>query len=112
MKIPAEPKVIIRSCRSYDSEKIRTILREGLEELGLRPFGRTLVKPNLVCAGPLFPHAHTRPEFGDAMLRALKDVGGEPGDPGSAMTELAVGERCGITVPSRVAFRDSGFDKM
>ena len=112
MRIPAQPKVIIRSCRTYDVEAIRRILREGLQELGLKPFGRTLVKPNLVCAGPLFPHAHTRPEFGEAMMRALRDVGGEPGKPGSDMTELAVGERCGITVPSRVAFRESGWDAM
>ena len=71
MKIPAEPKVILRSCRDYDPERIRKIIREGLEELGLKPFGRTLVKPNLVAAGPLFPYAYTRPEFGE-------DVGGFP----------------------------------
>jgi uncharacterized protein (DUF362 family) len=106
MRIPATPKVILRSCREYDPEKIRTIIREGLEELGLRPFGRTLVKPNLVAAGPLFPYAYTRPEFGEGVLRALRDVGGE------SMTELAAGERCGITVPSRVAFRESGWDEM
>lgn len=106
MKIPAEPKVILRSCRDYDPEKIRRIIREGLEELGLKPFGRTLVKPNLVAAGPLFPYAYTRPEFGEGVLRALQDVGG------SNMTELAAGERCGITVPSRVAFRESGWDAM
>ncbi|MDQ3365847.1 MAG: DUF362 domain-containing protein [Myxococcota bacterium] len=106
MKIPTQPKVIIRSCRDYDPERIRTIIREGLEELGLRPFGRTLVKPNLVAAGELFPHAYTRPEFGEGVLRALRDVGG------AAMTELAAGERCGITVPTRVAFRESGWDTM
>src|SRR5687768_8823749 len=104
MKIRAQPKVIIRSCRDYDPERIRTIIREGLEELGLRPFGRTLVKPNLVAAGPLFPYAYTRREFGEGVLRALRDVGG------SAMSELAAGERCGITVPTRVAFRESGWD--
>lgn len=106
MRIPAKPKVILRSCREYDPEKIRQIIREGLEELGLRPFGRTLLKPNLVAAGPLFPYAYTRPEFGEGVLRALRDVGGD------SMTELAVGERCGITVPSRVAFRESGWDDM
>ncbi len=104
MRIPTEPRVIIRSCREYDPQKIRRILREGLEELGLRPFGRTLVKPNLVAAGPMFPHAFTRPEFGEGMLRALKDVGG------GSMSELAVGERCGITVPTRLSFRESGWD--
>src|ERR1043165_3595865 len=76
MKIPAEPKVILRSCRDYDPERIRSIIREGSEELGLRPFGRTLVKPNLVAAGPLFPYAYTRPEFGEGVLQALRDVGG------------------------------------
>lgn len=110
MRIPAKPKVILRSCREYDPEKIRQIIREGLEELGLRPFGRTLVKPNLVAAGPLFPYAYTRPEFGEGVLRALRDVGGD-GKSGS-ITELAVGERCGITVPSRVAFSESGWDDM
>src|SRR5690349_24832818 len=93
MRIPAQPKVILRSCRAYDAETIRTIIREGLQEMGLRPFGRTLVKPNLVASGPLFPHAYTRPEFGEGVLRALRDVGS------SSMTELAAGERCGITVP-------------
>ena len=106
MKIPAQPKVILRSCRDYDPARIRTIIREGLEELGLKPFGRTLVKPNLVAAGPLFPYAYTRPEFGEGVLRALRDVGG------TSITELAAGERCGITVPTRVAFRESGWDKM
>ncbi|HEY5927073.1 MAG TPA: DUF362 domain-containing protein [Kofleriaceae bacterium] len=110
MRIPAKPKVILRSCREYDPEKIRQIIREGLEELGLRPFGRTLVKPNLVAAGPLFPYAYTRPEFGEGVLRALRDVGGD--QKAGSISELAVGERCGITVPSRVAFRESGWDEM
>jgi uncharacterized protein (DUF362 family) len=106
MKPTAEPRVIIRHCASYDSEAIRAIVREGLDELGLKPHGRTLVKPNLVAAGKLFPHAHTRPEFGEGVLRALKEAGGD------AITELAVGERCGITIPSRAAFEQSGFEAM
>ena len=107
MRIPAKPKVILRSCRTYDAEQIRAIIRAGLEELDLRPHGRTLVKPNLVAAGPMFPYAFTRPEFGEGVLRALRDRA-LPG----AMTELAAGERCGITVPTRVAFRESGWDAM
>ena len=98
------PRVIIRHCDSYDAERIRTIVREGLEELKLVPHGRTLVKPNLVAAGEQFPYAYTRPEFGEGVLRALKDVGGD------RMTELAAGERCGITIPTRLAFAQSGWD--
>ena len=106
MKPTTEPRVIIRNCPNYDPAHIRVIVREGLEELGLRPFGRTLVKPNLVIAGEHFPHAHTRAEFAEGVLLALKDRAD------AGMTELAVGERCGITMPSRYAFRDSGFDDM
>jgi uncharacterized protein (DUF362 family) len=100
----APPKVIIRHCDGYDPQRIREIVREGLRELSLVPNGRTLVKPNLVSAGPMFPHAHTRPEFAEGLLLALKDVGE------NSMSELAVGERCGITIPTRAAFAGSGFD--
>jgi len=95
MKIPTRPKVILRHCDIYDAEVIRRIVREGMEALDVRPRGRTLVKPNCVAAGDQFPHACTRPEFLEGVLRALQDR-----DIGT-MTELAVGERCGITVPSR-----------
>src|SRR5262245_21217137 len=98
MKIASRPRVIIRRCPTYDVELIRRIAREALEELGLRPHGRTLVKPNCVASGPTFPHAYTRPEFLEGMLLALKDR-----DDGK-VTELALGERCGITVPTRAAF--------
>ena len=107
MKLTDRPRVIIRHCAEYDPEAIRAIIRDGLRELNLKPSGRTLVKPNLVSAGDLFPHAHTRPEFAEGVLRALQDVA----DPG-AMSELAVGERCGITIPTRLAFSESGFDAM
>jgi len=102
----APPRVILRACPSYDSARIREIARDGLRELGLVPQGRTLVKPNLVAAGEMFPHAHTRAEFAEGLLRALQDVGG------SKMAELAVGERCGITIPTRHAFANSGFEAL
>src|ERR1700742_2337433 len=95
------PRVIIRHCDGYYMEKIRKILREGMRELGIVPRGRTLVKPNLVSAGEMFPYAYTRPEVGEAMLLALQDVGSD------TMTELAVGERCGITIPTRYVFKHS-----
>ena len=101
-----KPRVIIRDCDAYDPERIRVIVREGLEELGLRPRGRTLVKPNVVCAGEGFEHAYTRPEFVEGVLLALRDR-----DEGN-MTELSVGERCGITIPTRHAFNESGMERM
>jgi uncharacterized protein (DUF362 family) len=106
MKVPARPRVILRRCASYDVERIRTIVREGLEALELRPTGRTLLKPNVVCSGEMFPHAYTRPEFVEGVLRALRDR-----DDGRT-TELAVGERCGITIPTRAAFEGAGYYPM
>jgi len=98
-----KPKVIIRRCEEYDPDRIAGIIVEGMEELGVRPQGRTLVKPNAVIAHPrYFPHAFTRPEFLDGLLAALKRRG-------EGMTELTVGERCGITIPTRHAFADAGY---
>ncbi|ACY16015.1 DUF362 domain-containing protein [Haliangium ochraceum] len=104
MRIPTEPKVILRDCRTYDVARIREIVADGMRTLGVVPSGRTLVKPNLVAAGEMFPHAHTRAEFGEGVLRAIRDLAGE------GMEELAVGERCGITIPTRMSFRESGWD--
>jgi len=106
MKIASRPRVIIRRCPSYDVAKIRSIIREGLEELDLRPHGRTLLKPNVVASGPQFPYAFTRPEFVEGVLLGLKDR-----DDGR-MKELAVGERCGITLPTRLAFDSAGYYPM
>ncbi len=77
-----------------------------MTELGVVPRGRTLLKPNVVSAGPIFEHAFTRPEFIEGVLLALRDR-----DQG-AMTELAVGERSGITIPTRYAFEAAGYEPM
>lgn len=100
------PTVIIRACADYDSQRIRAIVRDGLDTLDLRPHGRTLVKPNVVASGQHFPHAHTRPEFLEGVLRALRDRARDD------LEELALGERCGITVPTRFAFRGAGIYEM
>jgi uncharacterized protein (DUF362 family) len=101
----AKPKVILRHCDAYDAERIRKIIREGLDELGLKPDGRVLLKPNVVASGPLFENAYTRPEFVEGVIHALRDRAGE-------ITELAVGERCGITVPTRFSFEGAGYYQM
>jgi uncharacterized protein (DUF362 family) len=105
MKPVAPAKVIIRRCESYDVDTIRRILREGMEELGLEPKGRTLVKPNCVSSGPMFKDAYTRPEFLEGMFLALQDRD-------AGMTELALGERCGITIPTRTSFEGADYYPM
>ena len=70
------PQVLLRFCDTYDVPAIRMIIREGLQQLKIHPFGRTLLKPNLVSSGNLFDHAFTRAEFTEGVLLALRDVSG------------------------------------
>jgi uncharacterized protein (DUF362 family) len=96
-------KVLIMRCRDYDAATIAGIVREGMQELGVRPSGRILLKPNVVIAHPeLFPHAFTRPEFLDGVISATRDRARD-------VTELAVGERSGITLPTRWTFKNAGY---
>lgn len=99
-------KVLIMRCEDYDPAKIAGIVKEGMEELGVNPFGKTLLKPNAVIAHPeIFPHAFTRSEFLDGVISAVKEKGG-------GIEELSIGERCGITVPTRFCFKQAGYDKV
>ncbi len=103
-----DARVFLFHCDSYDVERIRKIVARAMDELDLRPRGRTLVKPNIVSAGELFQHAYTRPEIVEGVLGALRDREAKD-DP---MSELAVGERCAITIPTSFAFEQAGYDPM
>jgi uncharacterized protein (DUF362 family) len=96
-------RVLLLQCQEYDPERIAQVIGQGMDELGVRPRGRALVKPNCVIAHPrFFPHAFTRAEFLDGLLTALQARG-------EAMTNLVVGERCGITIPTRYTFANAGY---
>lgn len=100
-----KPTVIIADCPDYDVARIARIIGEGLDRLELTPSGRTLIKPNVVTGGPKFPHAHTRPEFVEGVIAGLRSRA-------QGMDELRVGERSGITVPTRYAYQEAGFLEM
>lgn len=90
--------VILRHCESYDAAGIALLIGEGMDALGVRPHGRTMVKPNVVAAhSTAFTHAFTRPEFLDGLLAALRERG-------EAIDELYVGENSGIKMPTRYSF--------
>jgi len=90
-------------CDEYDPDKISGIVKEGMEELAVKPFGRILLKPNVVLAHPeLFPHAFTRKEFLDGVISATKSMAED-------VDEIAVGERSGITIPTRYNFKNAGY---
>lgn len=102
-KTHAEP-VYIFDVQGYDVDRIRDVVRTAMEEMGIKPRGRTLIKPNCVAAHSVyFAHAFTRPEVLDGVIAAVKEVGG------SDVSELVLGERSGITIPTRMAFHHAGY---
>ena len=99
-------RVLIRRCNEYDPAKIYGIVKEGMEELDARPSGRILLKPNAVIAHPdIFPLAFTRKEILDGVISATKDRA-------VSVKEIAVGERSGITIPTRFNFKKAGYLKI
>jgi uncharacterized protein (DUF362 family) len=97
-----KPKVLIMRCDDYDVNKLAAIIKQGIGELGVGPFGRTMLKPNCVMAHPeLFPYAYTRKEVVEAVAIAIKEMG--------RATEISVGERSGITIPTRFCFWNAGY---
>jgi len=99
-------KVLIMRCDKYDPEKIAGIVKEGMKALSVKPSGRILLKPNVVIAHPeIFPHAFTRKEFLDGVISATKAVAED-------VTEIAVGERSGITIPTRYNFKNAGYPEV
>ncbi len=96
-------KVLIMRCDEYDAGKIAGIVKEGMQELGVIPSGNILLKPNVVLAHPeIFPYAFTRKEFLDGVISATKEMARD-------IREIAVGERSGITIPTRYNFKNAGY---
>jgi uncharacterized protein (DUF362 family) len=96
-------KVLIMRCDEYDPDKISGIVKAGMEELGIKPSGKVLLKPNVVLAHQdLFPYAFTRKEFMDGVISAVKTLA-------ENTEEIAVGERSGITIPTRYNFKNAGY---
>jgi len=99
-------KVLIMRCEEYDPGRIAGIIKEGMEELNIKPSGRILLKPNVVIAHPeIFPHAFTRKEFLDGAIEATKEKA-------ENVEEISVGERSGITIPTRYNFKNAGYPQV
>jgi len=93
-------------CNEYDPKKIAEIVKKGMEELDVHPTGNVLLKPNAVLAHPeVFPNAFTRSEFLDGVLAATREMA-------TQANEIAVGERSGITIPTRFSFKMAGYNKV
>ena len=93
-------------CNRYDADRIAGIIKEGMEELNTVPTGKILLKPNVVIAHPdVFPYAFTRKEFLSGAIAATKQMA-------QGASEIAVGERSGITLPTRWTFKNAGYPEV
>jgi uncharacterized protein (DUF362 family) len=96
-------KVIIRSCPDYDDlDRIRGIVAEGMEELGAKPHGRVLLKPNIVFAHKRYgTHAYTNPKVMEAVIDVLAER--------PEVEKVIIGERTSVYVPTRYHFSQAGY---
>jgi uncharacterized protein (DUF362 family) len=98
-------KVILRRCEKYDAEQVRRIINEGMEELGARPRGKVLVKPNGIFAHRRYGrHGYTNTEFLRALLEDLSDR--------PEISRITLGERTAVTVPTRYTFQEAGYNSL
>jgi len=98
-------KVIIRRCARHDPDMVRGVLRECFQDIGARPRGRVLIKPNVVTANRAYiHHSYTHPSVIEgivAEVRESPDVG-----------DITIGESSGYGVPPYLFMREAGYTGM
>src|SRR5512137_1510514 len=98
-------RVIIRKCEAYEAGTLAALIREGMQDLGERPSGKILIKPNVVMANTDYVHhSYTEPRVVEAMVGVLRDR--------EAGADITIGESGGIGLPTRLMFTDSGYRRM
>ena len=104
----SQEKVVLRHVPDYDPKKIKDVIKEGLEELGLihSNHQRITIKPNVVMAHhKVAPSAYTRPEFLEGLLRVLLSGG-------KVNPQITITEKCGAGIPTSRMFRRAGYYKL
>ena len=97
-------KVIVRRCDSYDVSVIEKIVAQAIDDLGERPHGKILVKPNVVCSTPVVRSAHTDTAVVEAAVNVLRRR--------AAGSEISLGESGGMAIPTRLFFHHAGYSRM
>ncbi|NLH49683.1 MAG: DUF362 domain-containing protein [Myxococcales bacterium] len=98
---PRSYRVILRRCASPAGDHARKIIAESLAELGIKPAGKTLIKPNVVTANRAYiHHSYTDPRLVGAAIDVFRANGA---------AEVTVGESGGFGIPSRLFLREAGY---
>ena len=98
-------KVIIRSCPDYDDlSRIRGIVTGGMEQLGARPHGKVLLKPNIVFAHRRYGRfTYTNPAVIEAIIDELATR--------PEVERITLGERTAVYMPTRYNFGEAGYNR-
>jgi uncharacterized protein (DUF362 family) len=100
----AKKKVILRKCETYDPDRVRGIIKESLEEIGKKPKGNVLIKPNVVSANKRYIFdSYTHPTVVGAAIDVLR---------GYKVKDITVGESGGYGIPSRLFLSEAGYYDM
>ncbi|TAL35412.1 MAG: DUF362 domain-containing protein [Spirochaetes bacterium] len=100
----AKPRVIVRLCDEYDPPRIQEIIRESMDELGMKPRGKVFIKPNVVSANKNYIHnSFTEPSVVESAIKVLK---------GQGVPDITVGESGGFGIPSRLFLKEAGYLEM
>jgi uncharacterized protein (DUF362 family) len=100
----AKKKVILRKCSTYDPDRIRGIIKESLAEIGKKPKGNVLIKPNVVSANKRYIFdSYTQPVVVGAAIDVLR---------GYKIKGITLGESGGYGIPSRLFFSEAGYYDM
>lgn len=98
-------KVIIRRCEEYSVRAMTAIIKEAMEELGEKPEGKILIKPNVVTANKGYiHHSYTEPRIVESMVNCIREE--------DQNADITIGESGGIGIPTRMFFADSGYYDM
>ena len=95
-------RVILRKCASPEPGVVRGIIGECFEQLGARPRGRVLIKPNVVSANRDYIHAsYVHPGVIEGLVGELQTR--------DEITRITIGESSGFGIPPGLFLHEAGY---
>jgi len=96
--------VLLKEVVGYDRNKCREAIRQGMKELKAKPRGKVFVKPNVIFAHKRYgTDGYTNRAVLGALLEELSEM--------SEVERIILGEHCAVTVPTRYAFSEAGYNE-
>lgn len=97
----SKPRVILRKCEDYSTDRIRGIIRESVADLGHDIKGKVFIKPNVVSANRAYIHnSYTQPAVVESMVGVLRERN---------INDIIIGESGGYGIPSRLFLKEAGY---